>query len=177
MAIEIEFSNPVPNARIGTIFEYQKLESLELLQFELGEFKMYKLLSLLPILSFCAIASAADTNKKPTQLINSTNTSIKMYVLSSTPEGVPTSIGFSKGKTIIDFAIVTSNDEPIDISAGEVYDVTGPVIEGEDCNLNAKLSFIDDGIKIEYDANKVKTEFSKSCSELASLAGTYNNIK
>lgn len=58
-------------------------------------------------------------------------------------EGVPASIGFSKDKKIIVIAKVTSNDDGIDISAGEVYDVTGPQREYEVCNLNAKLSLSD----------------------------------
>lgn len=135
---------------------------------------MYKLLIVLPILCLCLSSSANGVNKRQPQLTNSQSPSIKMKILSSTPEGVPASIGFSKDKKIIVIAKVTSNDDSIDISAGEVYDVTGPQREYEVCNLNAKLSFFGQSIKIDFDQNDVGSEFFRSCSDLAALAGIYN---
>lgn len=135
---------------------------------------MYKVLAVLPILCLCLTASADDDNKKHSQLTNGQNPSIKMTILLSTPEGVPASIAFSKGKKIIAIAQVTSNDDDIDISAGEVYDVTGPQKEYDVCNLNAKLSFVGQNIKIEFDKDDVGSEFFRYCGDLAALAGVYN---
>jgi hypothetical protein len=127
---------------------------------------------LLPV-SLLASSFAFGGMKAGEQLSNNDRPAINMLVVSTTKEGVPTAVGFSKQGKVIAFAKVTLNEDAINSEEGEVYNVTGPQAEENICNLNAKLSIVEKEIKIDYDPADVGAMFFQYCPELTELSGIY----
>ena len=127
---------------------------------------------LLPISLFVSTYAFAAQNAGA-EFKNVDRSEIKLTIIDVTKEGVPTSIGFSKGSEVIVIGKVTANHDPVDISTGEVYDLTGPQSEGDVCSLSAKLSFVNGNLKIDFDQEQVGTAFFRLCTDLVEVEGTY----